>query len=723
MTKILILLLLSSQFALAQQTHAFIIHIVNDDTHQAVTGASVTIAELRIGNISDSLGNTTLPKMPDGKYDVGISCLGYNNKELSVVIPQPSLDTLFVSLEPSEEEASQQVVVSSTRLNESVANSPVHIDVIGKEDIEEGTAESPGNIRELLTELSGTQIQQTSPVSGNVTIRLEGLDGRYTQLLKDGFPLYGGFSGSLNILQTPPLDLRQVEIIKGAGSALYGGDAIGGIINLISKTPDTTMHADAIFNQTMKGGADLSGFYSKRNRKVGLTLLATTSRQTPWDVNHDGFTDIPKVRQLTINPTLFWYPDDSTTLRLDVNISTENRAGGDILAIKNGIDSCHSFLQNSHTDRDYYQFSFMRRLPNRTTFSLKNTAGYFYRSMLGDGKVFSGVQLSSFTEASLVVKHTAHQDVLGMNYITDKFISHEASTPVPFNYTNNTFGLFLQDDWRLSEKATMETGLRTDLHHQLFVLPRVAFIYKLMPKLTLRAAAGTGYKLPTIFNATSEEQGYNSIYPINSSVKAERSSSANFAVNYLGNIGDDIHFKVDQNFYYTRLSNALIPNDDSLAGGWLYYINAPRSIISKGFETNATVSLEDVSLNLSYTYTDARKDYLQGNPQLPLTPRNKFVSSIVYEQEDNFQAGIEAFYTGHQYLDAGTQTPNFWTFDCMVEKTFRHFSILLNIENFTDTRQSKYGSLYTGTLQHPVFNEIFAPLEGIVGNLSLKFKW
>src|SRR6185437_14006403 len=130
----------------------------------------------------------------------------------------PKRDSIPAARRDTLEETLQNVIISSTRTNQLLKNTPLTVQVIGREDIEEGTAQSPANIRELLTELSGTQMQQTSAVSGNVSIRLQGLDGRYTQLLKDGFPLYGGFSGSLSILQVPPLDLRQVEVIKGAGS-------------------------------------------------------------------------------------------------------------------------------------------------------------------------------------------------------------------------------------------------------------------------------------------------------------------------------------------------------------------------------------------------------------------------------------------------------------------------------------------------------------------------
>src|ERR1044072_820952 len=95
----------------------------------------------------------------------------------------------------------------------------------------------PGDIRVVLSESTGSQTQQTSATSANASIRIQGLDGRYTQVLKDGFPMYAGFSSGLGLLQPPPLDLHQFEVIKGSASTLYGGGAIAGLVNLISKTP------------------------------------------------------------------------------------------------------------------------------------------------------------------------------------------------------------------------------------------------------------------------------------------------------------------------------------------------------------------------------------------------------------------------------------------------------------------------------------------------------
>lgn len=723
MYKILLPLLLGCQMAAAQGNLTLLIR--DEDTQQPVIGATVRVYPGKKTVTSDRQGYVRFAPLAAGTYDLHITYLGDVPEHKTILMPPVGEDTIPVYLEQSPETLSN-VVISTTRLNQQLKDVPIHVDVIGPDDIEESTAMSPGNLQELLSELSGTQVQQTSLLSGNVTIRLQGLDGRYTQLLKDGFPMYGGFSGGLSIMEIPPVDLKQVEVVKGAASALYGGDAIAGIINLVSKTPDSVRDAELVFNQTLKGGTDFSGWYSRRNRKTGISLLGELSHQQPEDVDHDGFTDLPRITEFTLSPTFYWYPDTGTTLRLNVNVSHDVRTGGDLQAILHGPDSLHNYVQGNNTDRYYYQMSLVHKTAAGNVMTIKHTLGYFYRAMTGSGEHFTGTQLSSFTEASYVLHGQKNQGVGGLDFSTDQFSPQAGSGNQELGYGFATIGLFLQDDWKLIRQATLETGIRIDHQNQYgsFFLPRAALLWRFSPQFSVRLGTGLGYKVPTIFNALTEENGFNKVYPLSALVVPERSASANLDVNYGGIIGQSLIFSIDQNFYYTRLNHALIPIADSLNQGIIDFTNAPSSVISEGFETNIKCALNNFSLNIGYTFTDAREYYIPGHPQLPLTPLGRLITSLVYEKEKNFQIALEAFYTGHQYLDAGTRTPDFWTFDVMVQKHFGdHFSILVNVENYTDTRQSRFGPLYTGPMTSPVFAEIYAPLSGRVGNISFKYNW
>jgi len=209
----------------------------------------------------------------------------------------------------------------------------------------------PANAKMILTESTGIQTQQTSATSANASIRIQGLDGKYTQLLKDGFPLYSGFSGGLSLVQIPPLDLKRVEVIKGASSTLYGGGAIAGLINFITKEPTDKRELSFLLNGNVTGAADISGFYSEKFKKTGLTVYASQNIQSAYDTDKDGLSDIPKFSRFTLNPKLFFYIDPNATLSLGINSTFENRLGGDMEVIKNKGDGFHSYYEKNLSSR------------------------------------------------------------------------------------------------------------------------------------------------------------------------------------------------------------------------------------------------------------------------------------------------------------------------------------------------------------------------------------
>jgi outer membrane receptor for ferrienterochelin and colicins len=163
----------------------------------------------------------------------------------------------------------------------------------------------PSKVAHLLTHSTGIQVQQTSATSNTANVRIQGLDGRYTQILKDGFPLYGGFGGSLSIMQIPPLDPRQVEYVKGSASTLCGGGAIAGLINLLSKTPTDDDENLLHIGGSQVGALDLNAFMSHKHGTRGFTLLAQRNTHVLYDPDNDGFSDLPALTKFNVNPRLF----------------------------------------------------------------------------------------------------------------------------------------------------------------------------------------------------------------------------------------------------------------------------------------------------------------------------------------------------------------------------------------------------------------------------------
>ncbi|HEY0060107.1 MAG TPA: TonB-dependent receptor, partial [Flavisolibacter sp.] len=367
--------------------------IVRDAKERAVlAGATVTISTINKTVVADSTGQATFTDIPAGTYLARISFVGFGEQEVSLTTP---LSTPFeVLLVAEEEELEEEVVVTATRTSRTIANTPTRVEVISGEELDEKANMKPGDIRMMLSESTGIQTQQTSATSYNSSIRIQGLDGRYTQILRDGLPLYGGFSGGLSIMQIAPLDLRQVEVIKGSSSTLYGGGAIAGLVNLVSKVPVEEKELSFIANATSAKGLDLSGFYSQRFQKVGVTVYGSRNTSAPYDPADIGLTAIPKFKRYTINPRLFLY-GKKTTANMGFSYITEDRLGGSMDFIKNGTAG---YFERNNTDRFTTQLGIASRLAERATLTFKNSYTRFNRTIKVPSYTFEGLQQSTFSE-------------------------------------------------------------------------------------------------------------------------------------------------------------------------------------------------------------------------------------------------------------------------------------------------------------------------------------
>jgi iron complex outermembrane receptor protein len=261
------LLILLLCFSIKGQTSDLQIKILSESENEPLLGATFYFEELEKGAITDFDGIATFTDIPDGQHQITISFLGFET--LKTTIKTPSVSVLNFKLKAGGNEL-EEVVLQSSRSTRTVKKIPTRIEYIGAEELGEKAIMNPTNISMVLRESTGIQMQQTSLSSGNTNIRIQGLDGRYTQLLRDGFPLYGGFSSGLSILQIPPLDLQQFEIIKGSSSTLYGGGAIAGLINMVSKTPDEEPALDIMLTQTQALGSTANVFYINRHEKFGF---------------------------------------------------------------------------------------------------------------------------------------------------------------------------------------------------------------------------------------------------------------------------------------------------------------------------------------------------------------------------------------------------------------------------------------------------------------------
>ncbi len=697
---------------------------IYDEEHgEALVGANAFVKGTTLGASSDLDGYVEIQNIPNGNHVIVFSYIGYEESSSMFSFPLSQEKPLDVFLH-HDEGHTEEVHVSATRSSRTIADIPTRIEAISGEELNEKGNMKPGDIRMLLNESTGIQTQQTSATSYNSSIRIQGLDGKYTQILKDGFPLYSGFSGGLSLLQIVPLDLSQVEVIKGASSTLHGGGAIAGLVNLVSKTPSEKRELNFLLNATSAMGLDASAFFAQKTEKIGTTIFASYNLGTAYDPADIGLTTIPEFKRYTLNPKLFVYFSDKTILDVGFNTTLENRIGGDLDYIEGNQDSIHSYFEENETTRFSTQIGLVHQQSDASKFSLKNSFSYYDRTLAAPGHTFAGIQNSSFSEINYSRESNSFEWVTGLNIWTDQFEQNQPDTITGVDYEHLTLGAFIQSTWNASERLNFETGLRVDHQNDYgnFVLPRLAVLLKMNDKLVVRAGGGLGYKTPSVFTEDAERLQFRDVLPINvANTNAEESLGTNFDINYRTPLTDEISLSINSLLFYTRIDDPILLGAN---GSGQYEFSQPDGVIdTRGIETNIKLSYDHFKLFIGYTLADVQQHYNETSTTFPLVSKHRLNNVLMYEKHDDVRIGLEAYYFSPQDLNDGSTSKEYWILGLMTEKMWEDFSLFLNFENFLDTRQSKLGVVYTGSLSDPQFNDIYAPVDGFVINGGLKIRF
>lgn len=703
----------------AQSQNSFHCFIKDPDSKEFLYAVTAKITGSNKATASDSIGQIEFKNLAPGKIKIVFSFVGYQDMELDFKIPQTEAAPVIYLKRKEEKE--EEVIITSSRTNSRIEDLPTKVEVIGSEEVGEEAATMPGNIASLLGDIAGIQNQRTSGTTGSVDLRVQGLPGKYTQILRDGLPLFGGYSGSFSVLQIPPLDLKQVEIIKGASSTLYGGGAIAGIINLISKTPKLNEQQHSVLvNYSTLNEFNLNTFHSGRNKKTGYTFFAGTTLQRAVDVNKDGFSDVPDVKTFFFHPKFFLYPNEKNILMFEYDGTYEDRNGGDMQVLHATKDNMHQFFIQNKSFRNSVAATWENKINKTSELNFKGLLSFFNRDINTNVFGMKAAQQTYFTELSYLKKWNTHTLVAGINISGENFNKKSPDSSFINPYNNHIMGAFVQDDWKVTQKLTAQTGLRFDYHdaYQPVLLPRLSLLYKFNTNFTSRLGGGFGYKAPTVFNNDIDERelkGHN----LAPGILTEKSIGANWDVNYKQNF-DEWHITINQMFYVTQINRPVIAENNST---YYSYINATKPLNTKGFETYVAIKHDDLEIYLGYTYTIAKQLYNTVQPNVPLSAKSKFAAVISNEFSARFRACIEASFTGKQYLNDGSRTPGYFISAAMLRYDFKKLSLVLNCENMLDYRQTRKESILYGSVSNPSFKQIWAPVDGRVVNLSARINF
>jgi outer membrane receptor for ferrienterochelin and colicins len=680
-----------------------------------VEGVTVRIGQA--GQSTDAQGAAVFRLLP-GAWEITATKLGFIPDTLLLSL-RPGVDTaVTMMLAPHATELSG-IIVSATRSGRRIENEPLRVEVLAQEEVEEKLLMTPGDITMMLNESSGLRVQTTSPSLGSAAIRVQGLRGRYTQILADGLPLYGGQSGGLGLLQIPPMDLGGVEIIKGVASALYGGSALGGVINLISRRPGEEPERELLLNQTTLRGTDAVVFASAPvTETLGYTILAGAHRQSQVDRDDDGWTDLPGYERVVIRPRAFWSSAAGNSIMATVGTTQERREGGTIGDAT--VPGGGSFPEDLHTSR-YDAGLVSGFLLGSSILSLRAAAAIQQHRHTFGGVRERDRHSTGLAETSMTIPRGASLWVIGAAIQEERY----HATDVPgFEYSFTVPALFAQNTITLSRSLSLTASARVDQHSKYGTqfAPRVSALWMLGPIWTLRASAGGGYFAPSPFTEETEVIGLAPLEPLRG-IREERARSGSIDVG--GHVGViEMNVTAFASVIDHPVGLRVLPSNPSR----VELVNVGGPTRTTGGEMLMRWNPEPFHVTGSYTFVRSTdEDPETGTRRVaPLTPRHQAGIVTMWEEEGRSRAGLEVYFTGRQSLDDNpyrTESKPYVHVGVLGERRFGRARVFVNAENLLGYRQTRYDPLLLPSRGQGGrwTTDVWGPLDGRVANFGVRF--
>jgi iron complex outermembrane receptor protein len=676
---------------------------------RAVAGARVTGGGQ--AHQTDARGVVVLMLSLPG--DVTVDAEGF--LPTTVRVTTTSADTaLEVTLEPVPE-FEDQVIVNAVRSPTRIQDQPLRVEVIDREEIEEKALMTPGSVAMLIGETSGLRVQPTAPSLGAANVRIQGLHGRYSQLLADGLPLYGGQGDSFSLLQVPPLDLGQVEIIKGTASALYGASALGGVINLVSRRP-ADPGREVLLNQTSLGGSDATVWLADTPAsRWSWTLISGYHRQSRRDLDDDGWTDAAGYERAMVRPRLFYSDDEGTTATATGGAIVEDRRGGtlDGRAAPDGAP----FEESLDTVRADVGGIVRRALPSSHLVAIRGSyARESQDRMFGEVRE-RGVRSTGFGEVSLQGAGSRHTWVVGAAFQHDGYTARDLPG---FDYSFDVPAIFAQDEFGSGPMRVSLSG-RLDVHDEYGTLasPRASLLWRPDAEWTMRISAGGGAFAPTPFVEDTDETGLSRVAPLRG-LEAERAWGG--SLDLTRSVGG---LEVTGTLFASRVRNPVQLVEG--ADGLFVLVNAGGPAQTFGAEALGRFRRGSLLAIATYAFVHSRElDEESGvRREVPLTPRHYAAIDLMVEGEDWGRAGVELYYVGRQSLEENpyrTRGAAQFIVGALVEKRFARIRLFANAENLGNVRQTRYDPLVRPE-RHPDGRwtvGAWAPLDGVVVNAGIR---
>ncbi|KIX21251.1 TonB-dependent receptor [Flavobacterium sp. 316] len=554
MKNIFLLTILLSTFCFSQTT----IKGVITSKKEPLAFASVYIPKLNIGSNTDENGNYILKNIPQGEYIIHFSFIGFKTQKKNIILYNETQLTININLDESQN--LNEVVVTGTLKAVSRLETPVPVEVYTATFLKKNPTP---NIFEALQNVNGVRPQLNCNICNTGDIHINGLEGPYTMVTIDGMPIVSGLSTVYGLSGIPNSLIDRIEIVKGPASSLYGSEAVGGLINIITKSSETAplFYADIFSTSWFENNIDLGGKYNIGKSVQSLLGVNYFNYSNPIDNNHDNFTDVTLQDRISVFNKFTFNRTSEKEFSLASRFFYEDRWGGEMQWNKNYRGGSDIYGESIYTKR--YELIGKYQLPiSENVYASFSYTNHNQNSVYGN-ILFLAQQEITYGQLTWDKKIKNHDLLFGAAFRYQYYNDNTTATIESEKSKISSF--FVQDEIKLAEKHSILLGSRYDYNsiHGAIFTPRIAYKWKPSKSDIFRINAGTGFRIVNLF--TEEHAALTGSRDVIITENLNPEKSYNINLNYLKKFEfeNGIHSVIEFSSWYTHFKNQIIPDYDT----------------------------------------------------------------------------------------------------------------------------------------------------------------
>jgi outer membrane receptor for ferrienterochelin and colicins len=576
--------------------------------NEPIEFANIFIEENKSGTVSDENGFFEITRIRPGNYTLRVSYIGFKTSEIELTVKYGEDISLEFEIIPLDIQGNQ-IVVTGTMKEISRSKSPVPVEVFSPKYFKMNPSPT---LYDAMQNINGVRPQLNCSVCNTGDIHINGLEGPYTMVLIDGMPIVSGLSTVYGLSGIPNSMIERVEIVKGPASSLYGSEAVGGLINVITKKPSSTpsLLIDGMSSNWLDLNLDVGGKYKVGKSADVLTGLNMFNYTNPIDNNNDGFTDMTIQERYSIFQKWAIQREEGRLFTIAARYLFEDRWGGELDWDETFKGSTNIYGENIVTNRweliGSYQLPTTEKLLLSVSYNNHYQDSYYGDTYYEADQRIGFAQLTWDTEfgsnsilAGTALRYTYYDDNTPATASTEKDrVNKEDEVWLP--------GIFVQNDVTLSESHQFLIGMRYDNNsrHGNIWTPRFGYKWSPNEKNIIRFNAGTGFRVVNLFTEDHAALTGAREIIIDDELSPERSINAN--LNFIHRIyADNGRFiRIDASAWYTYFDNQIIP-DYETNSNQIIYDNLSGFGVSQGFSVNSNFEFTDgIFLMIGASYID-----------------------------------------------------------------------------------------------------------------------